>query len=854
MPKILIVAEKPSVAKDIAVALGGFAKNDKWLESDAALVSCAVGHLVEVYAPEAEKSGRDLSSLPVIPDAFALRALERTADQFRLLAHLMKRSDISAIVNACDAGREGELIFRLIYEHAGCNKPIKRMWLQSMTPDAIRDAFRNQRPGEEFDALGFAARSRTEADWLVGINGSRGITRLKERQTAMAASMAVGRVQTPTLAIVVDREIAIRTFVPKDYWEVHGTFKVAAGTYVGKWFDPKAKEEGSEDPAERLWDKARAQAIASKCSGKHPSDVREESKPSLSHPPKLYDLTSLQREANTKFKLSAKRTLDIAQALYEKHKVTTYPRTDSTALPEDYVPKAAATLKDLAGTPYEKHAEKALDNGWVKPNKRIFDNSKISDHFAIIPTGKKPEGLTAEEGKVYDLIVKRFIAAFYPPAEYTATTRITTVEGELFKSTGRVRVSQGWQEVYGSALKDDDKEKTPALTVYRQGEPVTTQGIEVKNLQTKSPVRFTEATLLSAMENAGKQVDDDELREAMKERGLGTPATRAPTIEGLLADTDGTGAPKEPYMIRSGNELVPTDKAIDLVSFLRTNGLEYLTSPRMTGEWEFKLRQMEKGAYQRRDFMGEIEQLTRQVIDVIKAKASEFKLPTTQSKCPACSSELEVGVRVVECNAKCGFVLFRSVAGRALAMPEVERLLAERALPVMEGFVSKTKKRFSAGLKLNDEHKVEFVFDNTAVTTDADGNEVHCPRCKGSMRRVKGSSGFFWSCLDRENCKTTVDDRNGFPGELPKTKPCPKCERPMFLRAGQRGPFWGCSGYKTQECNNIVEADPGEQPPPPRGGAKKSPARKTSSGKPGASKSTGVKRPSGGTKEKSSFL
>jgi DNA topoisomerase-3 len=838
MGKLLIIAEKPSVAADIAKALGGFARNDKWLESQDMLVSSAVGHLVEVYVPAAETTGRDLDSLPII-EPFELRALDRGADQFRLLKGLMARNDVDTIVNACDAGREGELIFRLIYEHAGCRKPTKRMWLQSMTQDAIREAFRQMRDGSDFDDLGAAARCRTEADWLVGINGSRGATRLRERQTATAASMNAGRVQTPSLMIVVDREIAIRTFVPKDYWEIHGTFKVAAGNYVGKWFDPRAKEKAkeagkeSEDPPERFWDRAQAEAIIAKCRGRNPTNVTEESKPSLQHAKDLYDLTSLQREANTRFGISAKKTLDIAQALYEKHKVTTYPRTDSRCLPEDYIPKAIGTLRDFAGTSYEKIAQKVVDEAWVKPNKKIFNDAKITDHFAIIPTGKKPEGLDSSESKVYDMIVKRFIAAFYPPAEYTATTRITEIDGEFFKSTGRVLVFEGWKIVYGKT-QDDEKDKEPALTKYVPGEAVTAEKVDLKSLKTKSPVRFTEATLLGAMENAGKLVEDDELAEAMSERGLGTPATRAAIIEGLLANQDSRGNAKEPYLTREGKELVPTVKAFDLHTFLSENGIEALKSPKMTGEWEFKLRQMEQGAYSRADFMREIEELTRNILDIIKRQAANVKLPTTDTPCPSCNGTLSVGPRMLKCESGCGFEFWRSVAGRALSMAELEQLLTTKSVGPLDGFLSKTKKRFTASLTLNDEFKVEFSFDNTAITTDAAGNEVHCPKCQGSMRRIKGKTGFFWGCMDRDNCKTTLPDKDGFPADPPKTKPCGACGRPAYLRSNSRGAFWGCSGYKTGDCKHMEDA-PGEKAPPPRAGSKP-PAKKTAGGRAPAKK------------------
>lgn len=752
MGKMLIVAEKPSVAREIAEALGGFSKVEGWLESPTAIVSSGIGHLVEIYSPEAATAGKDLGSLPVIPAKFELQPIAKTKAQFTLLSKLMKRADVDQVVNACDAGREGELIFRLIYELAGCRKPMKRMWLQSMTADSIRDAFRNMRPGAEFDPLSDAAKCRSEADWLVGINGSRGITRLRERQTQSYEMMTAGRVQTPTLAILVHRELEIKNFVPRDFWEVHGTFGAQAGTYVGKWFNPaapKPAEDADEDTAavgNRFFDKAQADAIVAKCRGVAPSSVKDESTTTTSASPKLFDLTSLQREANKRFKFSAKKTLDIAQALYEKHKATSYPRTDSSALPEDYVEKAKEVLGTFGGTPFGKHAERVLHNGWVKQEKRIFDNSKISDHFAIIPTGTRPSGLDDAEAKIYDMVVRRFIAAFHPAAEYNVTTRITVVAGESFKSSGKVLVKRGWLEVYGDQEGGDE---TPGLCPVAAGEAVRNVSVEAKAMQTKPPARFTEATLLSAMEGAGKLVDDDELRDAMKERGLGTPATRAATIEGLLLDKDGKGHPKEPYVVREGKaqHLVPTGKGMSLIQFLEANGIEMLTSPRMTGEWEQKLRQMEKGQYSRQAFMAEIAQMTTRIIDVIRQKAGSLpavEVRTLGAACPKCGGEVLVNQRTFDCKAACGFKLWRDICQRTLTEGEAVQLLRDGEIKQLDDFISpKTKKKFSAGLKLNTaECKAEFVFEERAAPAGGGGGssqagprlEVACPICGGVMR------------------------------------------------------------------------------------------------------------------------
>lgn len=754
MGKLLIIAEKPSVARDIAAALKGFKKVDSWLESDTAIVSSGIGHLVELHVPQAQTSGRDLTTLPIIPQQFELKPVERTKAQFNILKRLMARKDVDAVVNACDAGREGELIFRLIYEHAGCTKPMKRMWLQSMTSDAIQEAFRDMREGREFDALADAAKCRSEADWLIGINGSRGITKLHDRLNGRSDMMSAGRVQTPTLAILVNRENEIRNFVPQDYWEIHGTFGAQAGTYIGKWFNPKAAKADKSEKAEegedaqasgyRVNDRAQAEAIIKKCKGVAPSSVKDTSRNTQVPPPKLFDLTTLQREANKRFKFSAQKTLDLAQSLYEKHKALSYPRTDSSALPEDYVGKAAKIMGSLkADADFSPHAQRVIDNAWVKKDKRIFDNSKISDHFAIIPTGTRPVSLTPDEARLYEMVVQRFMAAFHPAAEYANTTRITTLAGEQFKSTGRVLLKQGWQEVYGKSAAPAAADKAaPALVAVAPGEQVSTKSMALKTLQTKPPARLTEASLLAAMETAGKLVDDEDLRDAMKARGLGTPATRAATIEGLLKDKDGRGHPKEPYVRREGKErhLVPTPKGAGLIQFLDSNGIEALTSPRMTGEWEQKLLAMEKGGYQRAAFMAEIADMTRSILDTIRGKAGALAsayarsapagaspaatpqalpaMAAPNAPCPRCGSALAMDARngrTVNCQSeRCGFRIWRTVAGKVLGQKEIDALLTSRATPVLEGFTSRAGRPFSAALELKEDGDVSFVFADRA--------------------------------------------------------------------------------------------------------------------------------------------
>jgi DNA topoisomerase III len=718
MAKALIIAEKPSVAADIARALGGFEKRDDYFESAQFVLSSAIGHLLELRVPEAHEVKRGkwtFAQLPVIPPHFELNPIEKTESRLKLLTRLMKRKDVDGLVNACDAGREGELIFRYIARHVGVNKPIRRLWLQSMTPAAIREGFGRLRDDAAMRPLADAAVCRSEADWLVGINGTRAMTAFNSKTGGFHLT-TVGRVQTPTLAIVVEREERIKGFRPRSYWEVHGTFQTQAGPYAGRWFDEQFAREKNGDSdlkAERLWDAGRAEAIRAKCLGR-PGVVTEESKPTSQSPPLLYDLTSLQREANGRFGFSAQRTLQLAQALYERHKVITYPRTDARALPEDYLETVKGTLTALRDqSPYENWAGRILESEWVRPNRRIFNNAKISDHFAIIPTPQAPRHLTDVEQKLYDLIVKRFLAVFFPAAEFLVTTRITRVEGEPFKTEGKVMLNAGWLVVYGKEIQGDDSPSLPPVTA---GEAVSTSDIEVKGLETKPPPRFNEATLLTAMEGAGRLVDDEELRAAMSEKGLGTPATRAAIIEGLLY---------EKYLLRHGRELQPTAKAFSLMALLRGLGVPELTSPELTGQWEFKLKQMERGQLARETFMEEIRSMTRDIVQ--KAKEHEHDtIPgdfgRLEAECPKCRSEIKETYKKFQCTGEgCDFALWKIVAGRQFEPEEIETLIREKVVGPLQGFRSKTGRPFNAVIRLSAEFKPEFDFGQNAAGSDGPG-------------------------------------------------------------------------------------------------------------------------------------
>jgi DNA topoisomerase-3 len=739
--KQLIIAEKPSVAQDIARALGGFTKEKDFFESEHYVLSSAVGHLLELTLPEEYEVKRgkwSFAHLPVIPPHFALKPVEKTEDRLKMLARLIKRKDVDGLINACDAGREGELIFNYIAQHSGTKKPVHRLWLQSMTQGAIRDGFANLRPGEEMAGLRAAAISRAESDWLIGINGTRAMTAFNSKTGGFHLT-TVGRVQTPTLAIVVEREERIRRFVPRAYWELEARFAGEKGEYTGRWFDEKFKkvEDDEHATAYRLWDQPSAEAIRAACLGQ-PAKAEEETKPSSQLSPLLYDLTSLQREANGRFGFSAKTTLGLAQALYEKHKVLTYPRTDARALPEDYLP----TVKEVLGNLPEVYAPLAatiLEKNWVNPNKRIFNNAKISDHFAIIPTGTPPKSLNEIEQKLYDLVTRRFLAVFFPAAEYSITTRITRVgaaakKQAAFKTEGKVLVNPGWLAVYGKeAAIEDDPDAGPSLVPIVPGETLATKSVDIKAAFTRPPARFNEATLLSAMEGAGKMIEDEELRAAMAGRGLGTPATRAQIIENLISEV---------YMHREGRDLVPTAKAFSLITLLRGLGVKELTSPELTGGWEYKLAQIERGKLSRDEFMGHISALTQDIVERAKRYESDTvpgDFVTLKTPCPKCGGVVKENYKKFACQA-CEWSAWKIVASRQFEVTEMETLLSTGKIGPLTGFRNKMGRPFDAEIRLNDDKSPEFDFGQPregeeAEPVDFSGQESlgACPKCGAAV-------------------------------------------------------------------------------------------------------------------------
>jgi len=722
--KSLIIAEKPSVAADLAKALGKIPKKGEHFENDEYVISSAVGHLVELLMPEdidKKKYGFwRLEMLPIIPEKFELKPIADSKDRYDQLKKLLARKDIGAVINACDAGREGELIFANIYQLTKSKLPVKRAWMQTMTAGGIREAFEHLRTASQMAGLGDAARCRSESDWLIGINGTRALT--KRMFGSRAGNVAsVGRVQTPTLAIVYARELEIRNFKPRDFWRVTALFEVAKGQYEGVYQRPNFKkaEDDEHDRIDRIWEKSLADAVMAACAGIPPADVTEEKKASSQASPRLYDLTTLQREANNRFGLSARRTSQIAQALYERHKMITYPRTDSRALPEDYMPTVREALANLGGD-LTAHARRVLEEGWVRPNKRIFNNAQISDHFAIIPTITEQKPLEDMEAKIFDMIARRFVAAFHPSAEFDITTRLSVVAGHTFKTEGKVLTVPGWLAVYGKTAVEDDSPDSKALPALSPADAAPTAGIfrastvdaMLHSETTKPPPRYTEATLLSAMEGAGKLVEDEELAEAMKERGLGTPATRADTIDGLI---------NAKYMERAQRELIPTAKAEQILQFLAAVKADALTSPAMTGEWEFKLREIEHGKFTRPEFMKEVANQTRGIVERVKSFEEDDSVArVTDILSPTDGKPLRETLRGYK-SQDGEFMVYKVIGGRKMQESEVAELIAKGQIGPLDGFRSaKSGKAYNAVLRYNpEEKKIEFVFDGQRDATGA---------------------------------------------------------------------------------------------------------------------------------------
>ncbi len=770
MAKTLVIAEKPSVGRDLAGALDGPFQRRKledikpkrtkkkaeeptneevvdaaksktksrttrdeavFLESDDYVITWAVGHLVQLAEPEEydEKWKKwKMADLPIVPpNGFKLVPRDaKSKKQLKLIETLLKREDVDKIINACDAGREGELIFAYVYESVfgesatsvEAPKPVERLWISSMTKQAIREGFEKLRPGTQMQHLEEAARSRSEADWLVGMNATRAAT-IRGRAW-VGGVVSLGRVQTPTLGMIVKREREIQAFVPEPYRLVHATFQPP---YQGLWF------EGDET---RIFgDLERADQIVAKVSGQDGTIEKVERKEQSERSPLLYDLTSLQRDANRRYGFSARRTLQAAQSLYEGKKAITYPRTSSRYLSGDMVAQLKPTAATLQPVPeYRAAADYVLGLDQL-PLQRVVNDAKVDDHHAIIPTDieKDMEALTPDERRVFDLVAKRFLAVFHPPARYARTTVITVVEEERFRTRGKVTLEAGWRAVYGvepdQERQAEDESEGGEIPALQEGQTVRCIAAEVEEKMTRPPPRYTEATLLSAMETAGKLIDDEELREAMKESGLGTPATRAETIETLI---------RREYIERVGKDLQATPKGIQVITMLEEHKL---TSPELTGDWEHKLSDIERGRGDRKAFMKGIADFTKETVDQIAALDKEKLRPerVELGPCPRCGA---VTGEIIRENSKaygctswksreevgCGFVIWKRVASRTLT-PEIARQLIEerRTREVLSGFRSRNGKPFRARLVLNDEDKIEFEFPVRAQTKEPAATE-----------------------------------------------------------------------------------------------------------------------------------
>jgi DNA topoisomerase III len=744
MSKTLLVAEKPSVGQDLARVLPGpFKKGEKgdgFLEGPEHVITWAVGHLVQLAEPEAYdakyKSWR-MADLPIVPDHFKLEVRdERSRKQMSVVTKQLGREDVGEVVNACDAGREGELIFAYLYEKAKAKKPVKRLWLSSMTNAAMKSALASLRPAEEFQSLEQAARSRSEADWIVGMNATRAATiRLR---SSFDGAVSLGRVQTPTLAIVARREEEIRAFKPEPYWLVDATFAADAldgdsgeRVYVGHFQAPPGGRAGSgSTKGPRIGTEQEAQAIVAACEGRPGTITKLEKKEQREKAPMLYDLTTLQREANNRFGFTAKRTLAAAQRLYEEHKALTYPRTNSRYLTTDMV-EEIKPIAELVGThgEYRKGAEYVVGLD-VLPLARVVNDEKVSDHHAIIPTRSEHnlEKMGSDDRRIYDMAARRFLAVFHPEAVFENTRVETTVKpadaaandgtGHVFRTRGKLLIVPGWRGVYdeisadakaaeAEARGEEDEETEQQLPRLLADEQVLTREVISLRKETKPPRRYSDASLLGAMETAGKLVEDDELREAMKDSGIGTPATRAAIIERLI--TVG-------YLERDGRALVATEKGLNVIRLLNEHAL---TSPGLTGSWEQRLGKIESGEDSRKQFMSDIAGFAQETVKELDTTLKDVRIPRAKlGPCPVCGHEIVENRKGYSCWARedpgCGFVIWKAKAGKTLPLAVARELIRQGYTEqAVTGFRGRSGRSFRAHLALQqtEEGKWRVEFD-----------------------------------------------------------------------------------------------------------------------------------------------
>jgi DNA topoisomerase-3 len=839
----LIITEKPSMGRDVAAALGATRRGEGYLEGKDDIITWCIGHLVELDDPETYdpkfKSWR-METLPIIPGEFKYHASERTLDQFKVIKTLLGRDDVTTVVNAADAGREGELIFDLVYTLARSRKPVERLWISSLTRDEIIAGFNRLKPASEYTGLRDSARSRQQADWLVGLNATRAQT-IKARGAGHDGVYSLGRVQTPTLALIVGRDEEIANFVPTNYYEVIADFESAAGAYRGTWFDKSGSRFDHKDAAE---------AVVFKVKDKPGAVEKVEKKASKERAPLLYDLTALQRAANARYAFPAARTLELAQTLYEK-KFITYPRTSSRHLSTSVNQELKGHVEAAGVGPYVKFIETILARGTPKLTSRHVDDKKVTDHHAVIPTKQRiePNALAPDEKRVYDLVVRRFLAAFYPDAELERTTITTAVEGERFITRGTVVLKAGWREVDPPGREDrkktdgEDEAEDAELPPVSAKQAVETKNVEAVAKQTKAPPRYSESSLLGAMETAGKKVEDEELRLAMKDSGLGTPATRAAVIETLL---------KREYITRDKKSLTATPKGIAVIKLLPS---QLLKSAELTGSWEQKLARMARGEYARDAFMGEVKVMVTELVGQIAAAEMERAVagenggarpatprPEDASDCPKCKLEERAGFLVERVSASGKFLVCsegRDACGFISDAPKnakQRKLMLATKCEACGGAMRlraprEKGKRASLSCTRYPECRGVRWFDEQGTLEEAKAPPATGEPCKecGAPTVKRGpfkNESYFWGCTrwksDKSGCNAApvwINETRASDGATAATKgaaasgvkvengpPCPECETPTV----KRGPssagsyFWSCPKWRSNGtgCNS----------------------------------------------------
>lgn len=740
---VVIIAEKPSVAADIAKVLGVSSKKDTHYHSEDILVTWAVGHLLELKTPEEYDESlknwfKSIDKLPFIPENFELKPIKGSKNSKKQLTAIKKMitsKDCSEVINACDAAREGELIFRRIVEFAKVKAPMSRMWLQSLTKDAIQSSYDNRSASSDYQHLRDAAVSRSEADWIIGMNGSRVAATFLRTNRNDKKSLSLGRVQTATLAMIVDHEVVILGHKPEPFWELEASFEVGDASWSARWERTGHKDnpEKPEYKAHRIQTEEEKSNIEGILSNSSDFTVEQIERNATEKAPLNFDLTSLQREANNIWSWSAKRTLSVAQELYDTHKLTTYPRTDSRYLPEDMMENISKIIRQLgAQESFHPHSSNLIENGLANVN-RNFNSEKVSDHFAIIPTGKLPDAkLNADASKLYDLISRQFLASFHPESVWKVEKRIVKKSGHQFIKEARHLSTPGWRAV------KPKKQKLPDGWGKLPQSPCKVQmtGFEFKEEKTKPPGRLKEAGLLRLMEHAGKKIDDENLAAAMKGKGLGTPATRADTIEKLIS--------REFIKRGKGGSIQATAHGIKIIDILRKIPVNWITSPQMTGEMEARLDQVQRGNETRESYMNAVKAQVQELVDKIKNhdRSTLYKNEEPLGKCPVCSANVVETMISYICeknegrNKGCSFVMWKDSSGRWFDRNTTTRLLTDKSIENLHGFFSRNGEGYDTDVKIDDSGKFVVAGATKESVKDTDSELCACPKCDTGTIRI----------------------------------------------------------------------------------------------------------------------